>query len=87
MSKTFQQKKLYRLMTKVFFVIRLKLKLILKKITLMDSFCKVCGTDVKDFTLSDTEWDKLTNNYEGVMCYNCFCDKTANIYSLKPINE
>lgn len=56
-------------------------RIIIKKILLKSSirrvsFCKECGIDVRDFNVSDNDWDtvsKLTNG-KNVLCYNCYKD-------------
>jgi hypothetical protein len=41
-----------------------------------DSFCKSCGRDIHDFSVSDDVWGKIEPyiKHGNVLCYDCFCD-------------
>lgn len=40
------------------------------------SYCKRCGIDVRDFSVTDEEWNDTfgINDESGTLCYNCFYD-------------
>ena len=40
------------------------------------SFCKKCGRQVRDFSVSDDIWEQVEPHikYGHTLCYNCFCD-------------
>jgi len=65
-------------MVALFYVMRVRYKLFmlhyLHKPT--NSFCKVCGRDVRDFSVSDELWAKIAPLIKrgNIVCYNCFCD-------------
>lgn len=56
--------------------LRVKAKLLLRRITLIPSFCKRCGRDVKDFHAPDDVWCKVESHIPdgSVLCYSCFVD-------------
>jgi hypothetical protein len=56
--------------------IRVWIKLQLRKFTLINSFCRRCGVDVRDFQASDYTWEKISKDIKNgnTLCYNCFCD-------------
>ena len=62
---------------KPFFLVRVWWKLFLRRFMLVDSFCKCCGVDVRDFRAPDDVWDQVLRlgGMHRVLCYNCFCDK------------
>jgi len=41
-----------------------------------DSFCRRCGIDVRDFSVTNAIWDKVRPyiKYGNTLCYNCFSD-------------
>ena len=63
---------------KIFNKIILNLKLIKRRITLTDMFCKKCGHTMHyDYSVSDEDWNKLLHQY-NILCWNCFCDEYPN---------
>ena len=40
------------------------------------SFCKNCGIDVRDFSVTDDNWERIhkISGDKNVLCYNCYCD-------------
>jgi hypothetical protein len=48
---------------------------------LVDSFCKQCGRDVRDFIAPDEIWELISSKIKNgnVLCYECFCDKCEEI--------
>ncbi|OPY57151.1 MAG: hypothetical protein A4E55_01833 [Pelotomaculum sp. PtaU1.Bin035] len=62
---------------KLFYYIRVKFKLILKKFFIVPSFCKECGRNVHDFVVDDNIWHKVSRYIKNghVLCYDCFCEK------------
>lgn len=60
---------------------RLIIKLLLKKIWHLDSFCKRCGRKVRDFDAPDELWIKVESRikYGHTLCYDCFCDMLREI--------
>lgn len=52
------------------------IKLLLKKIFVIPSFCKVCGKNVRDFTAPEDVWVRIRPYIKlgSVCCYECFCD-------------
>ena len=58
-----------------FCVIHIK-KLLLKVGLNIPSFCKMCGREVRDFSVTNDDWDKIRVHikYGNILCYNCFSD-------------
>lgn len=54
----------------------------------IDSFCKECGIDVRDFDAPDDVWEKVDPHIKHghVLCYNCFCDYCNKLKLLKGNN-
>ena len=48
---------------------------------LINSFCRECGHDVRDFVAPDDVWHKVAKHIKrgNTLCYNCFCDKCNEI--------
>jgi len=64
-----------RYFCKFFWLLRILIKKVLLKLNLRNvSFCKSCGIDVRDFSVSDEEWRKNVPNNMNVLCWNCYCD-------------
>ena len=63
-------------MRKFFCKLRVHYKLIKRKFVCINSFCKECGVDVRDFSAPDEVWAKVEPEikYGYTLCYNCFCD-------------
>ena len=40
------------------------------------SFCKNCGIEVRDFSVTDDIWKRIQPHikYGNTLCYNCFSD-------------
>lgn len=57
-------------------ILRVYLKLLLRHFFHIDSFCKDCGRDVHDFSVSDDIWNQIdkTIKYGHTLCYDCFCE-------------
>lgn len=65
----------------LFFRVRVWWKRQTSRLWLRDSFCKVCGVDVRDFHAPDGIWDQVfrLGGMNQTLCYNCFCDKCLHI--------
>ena len=61
--------------------IRVWFKLILCRFVLINSFCRECGCDVRDFVAPDHVWRIISPCIKrgDTLCYNCFCDKCAEM--------
>jgi hypothetical protein len=48
---------------------------------LVNSFCKQCGRDVRDFIAPDEVWELISSKIKNgnVLCYECFCDKCEEV--------
>lgn len=62
--------------------IRLKFTLKLKEIyhqnNNLEQICKKCSNTTKfDFNVSDELWNRVTNNYNYVLCLNCFVNEAS----------
>ena len=73
---------------------KLFFKLFLRKFIPISSFCKECGREVHDFSVSDEIWKKVDPliKYGHVLCYDCFCEKCKevglpSVWELKKLNE
>jgi hypothetical protein len=66
---------------KLLYFLRVKYKLLKRKFMLVDSFCKECGRDVRDFVAPDEVWKRIESKikYGNVLCYECFCDKCGEV--------
>ncbi|MBZ4649255.1 hypothetical protein [Thermosipho sp. (in: thermotogales)] len=66
---------------KLFYFIRVHVKLFLKRYFLINSFCKECGRYNHDFIVSDEIWIKVKPfiKYGDVLCYDCFCEKCKKV--------
>lgn len=56
-------------------------KLFLSRFMCIDSFCKKCGCDVRDFHVDSDTWALVEPHIKRghVLCYNCFSDVCGNI--------
>ena len=65
----------------MFYYIRVSYKLLKRRYFLIDSFCKVCGRDVSDFSVDDAMWNKVDKTIKRghVLCYDCFCEKCKTL--------
>lgn len=63
----------------MYYWLRLHYKLLLKRLKVVDSFCKVCGRDVHDFSAPADIWQQVSprKNGDGVLCYDCFCERAS----------
>lgn len=61
----------------MFYFLRVSYKLLKRKYFTVNSFCKVCGRDVNDFSVRDEVWNKVDRTIKRghVLCYDCFCKK------------
>ena len=62
-------------------------KKILSKYLLLNSYCKICGREIRDFIAPSDIWNKVEPhipNNGHVLCYNCFCDICLKI-GISPI--
>jgi len=43
----------------------------------VESFCKVCGRTVHDYSVDDEVWGKIRKHikYGNTLCYDCFCEE------------
>lgn len=58
---------------KIFWNIRIKIKLLLRNKNIRNiSFCKRCGRDIRDFEVSDKEWNEVIKGKINSCCYDCF---------------
>ena len=66
---------------RVFYKLRVIYKLIKRKLFCIDSFCKECGRDVRDFIVDDGTWELIDPfvDYGHTLCYECFVDKCEKI--------
>ena len=57
------------------------IKILISKFICINSFCKECGRDVRDFYVADNIWRQIKPliRYGNTLCYNCFCDKCRMI--------
>lgn len=59
------------------YTFRVYLKLIRRKFSKnVNSFCKVCGREVHDFSVPDIVWENIDPHIKRghTLCYDCFCD-------------
>jgi hypothetical protein len=70
---------------------RVLLKLLLRRLVCIDSFCKDCGRDVHDFIAPDDIWSITDQTIPDghVLCYDCFCERCRAaslpcVYRLEP---
>ncbi len=58
-------------------MMRLWFKLILRRLALLDSFCKHCGRKVHDFAVPDDVWSQVEPHIKHgkTLCYDCFCEQ------------
>lgn len=56
--------------------VKVFVKLILRRIVCIPSFCRVCGIDVRDYIAPEGVWEIIRNDIPNgnTLCYNCFCD-------------
>jgi hypothetical protein len=62
---------------KVLWIARVNIKYFLRRFTTgMPSFCKRCGINVRDFSVTDKLWGEVEPKIKKghTLCYNCFCD-------------
>ena len=62
---------------KPFWIVRIFIKNLLLKLNIRKvSFCKECGIDVRDFSVSDEKWNRVWryNDGKNILCWNCYCD-------------
>ncbi len=61
--------------------LRVRVKLILRRFVLLDSFCKHCGRRVHDFAAPDDVWLKVQPSIRlgNVLCYDCFCEACLKV--------
>jgi len=45
--------------------------------------CRDCGRNVHDFLVPTWLWVRVWGNEGGILCYDCFCDRTDKIYRWK----
>lgn len=52
--------------------------------------CQECGRNAHDFSVPNELWKEVAGSYDGVLCYDCFCDlaqkkniKWRNKYEIK----
>ena len=61
-----------------FHLLRIFLKLFKVRVLNLptNSFCKRCGVDVRDFSVTDDIWKQIEPHikYGYTLCYNCFSD-------------
>ena len=62
--------------------LRVAVKSLWKKFSLIPSFCKICGVDIRDFCVEDSVWEQVANTFPSkkvdTVCYNCFCDASRS---------
>lgn len=66
-----------RILSKPFWKLRVFIKTVLLKLHIRRvSYCKECGIDVRDFSVSDEDWNRVWKYSGGknVLCWNCYCD-------------
>lgn len=68
-------------MTRLLWWLRLRWKLALRRVHCVDSFCKRCGRDVRDFAAPEAEWLAVASRlrHGSVACYDCFCDLSGTV--------
>ncbi len=61
--------------------LRVWLKLLLRQVFAVQSFCKRCGRTVHDFIVPDIIWDEIATRtrWGHVLCYDCFCEICGEI--------
>ena len=66
---------------KFIYELRVSYKLIKRRFFLINSFCRVCGSDVRDFRVHDDIWGKVKPLIKNgnTLCYDCFCDKCEQL--------
>lgn len=58
---------------KIFWKIRIRVKEFLRNKDIRNiSFCKRCGRDVRDFSVSDKEWKEVVQEKFNTCCYDCY---------------
>ncbi len=45
--------------------------------------CRDCGRNVHDFTVPDWLWIKVWGNDGGILCYDCFANRSDEIFRFK----
>jgi len=52
-----------------------RIKLILRRFFLINSFCRKCGVDVRDYQAPNKVWEQIKDEIPNgnTLCYNCFC--------------
>jgi len=60
---------------------QVRVKLIVQRLMLLDSFCKCCGRKVHDFAAPDDVWLKVATRIRvgNVLCYDCFCETALRL--------
>lgn len=62
-------------LNKPFWTIRVIIKKLLLRLNVRQtSFCKHCGIDVRDFDVSNDDWNQAVGKMYNVVCWNCYCD-------------
>lgn len=47
------------------------------------SRCEDCGRNVHDFIVPDDVWLDIYGSDSGILCYDCFCDRSDRKYHCK----
>jgi len=81
------------MLMKMFYFIRVSYKMLKRRYFVTNSFCKMCGRDISDFSVRDDVWDKVDETIKRghILCYDCFCKKCKllglpTVWELKEIN-
>lgn len=66
---------------RLFYWLRVRVKLLLRRHALLDSFCKHCGRQVHDFVVPDSVWLQVARRIRvgNVLCYDCFCEACVKV--------
>lgn len=64
---------------------RMRVKLLLKRFFTINSFCRHCGVDVRDFDVDNAIWEKIRPliKHGNTLCFNCFSDACLSVGLLK----
>ena len=61
--------------------IRLRIKNLLKRFMLIDSYCKDCGRKIDDFTVDDDFWIQIMGDDKNKeICKRCFANRMSIYY-------
>mgnify|MGYP001593037481 CR=1 FL=1 len=67
-------------MTQCFCWLRVRIKKMVMRFVVLDSYCECCGRKNHDFVVSDELWLRVVPTpLRGVLCYDCFSQKASQV--------